>query len=134
MGDDTYLFEAGDDAGVVSTATDSEGNNTVQLTGGALKDMQLNGSDSAWLLRYTKDDSVQLNGSFKVQWGGRSHTLAEFAKAIADASKPDTSATARQQRAQRRQAIAKRQRHGSWCPWCCPSPRPPSAIPMPTTS
>ena len=90
VGDDTYLFEAGDDAGVVSTATDSEGNNTVQLTGGALKDMQLNGSDSAWLLRYTKDDSVQLNGSFKVQWGGRSHTLAEFAKAIADASKPDT--------------------------------------------
>ena len=90
VGDDTYLFEAGDDAGVVSTATDSEGNNTVQLTGGALKDMQLSGSDSAWLLRYTKDDSVQLNGSFKVQWGGRSHTLAEFAKAIADASKPDT--------------------------------------------
>ena len=75
---------------MVSTATDSDGNNTIELSGGALKDMQLTGSDSAWLLRYTKDDSVQLNGSFKVQWGGRSHTLAEFAKAIADASKPDT--------------------------------------------
>ena len=32
---------AGDDAGVVSTATDSDGNNTVELSGGALKDMQL---------------------------------------------------------------------------------------------
>ena len=90
VGDDTYLFDAGDDAGVVSTANDSEGNNTVELSGGALKDMQLTGSDSAWLLRYTKDDSVQLSGSFKVQWGGRSYTLAELAKAIADATPPDT--------------------------------------------
>ncbi|MBH1977406.1 MAG: putative Ig domain-containing protein [Comamonadaceae bacterium] len=89
-GDDTYLFDAGDDAGVVSSATDSEGNNTIELSGGALKDMQLTGSDSAWLLRYTKDDSVQLSGSFKVQWGGRSYTLAELVKAIADASGPDT--------------------------------------------
>ena len=89
-GDDAYLFDAGDDAGVVSTATDSDGNNTVELSGGALKDMQLTGSDSAWLLRYTKDDSVQLSGTFNVQWGGRKYTLAELAKAIADANQPDT--------------------------------------------
>ncbi|MGP1680952.1 MAG: calcium-binding protein, partial [Giesbergeria sp.] len=89
-GNDTYLFDLGDDAGVVSTATDSEGNNTVELTAGELKDMALTGSASNWLLRYSQQDSVQLNGTFTVQWGGRSYSLAEFAKAIENAKQPDT--------------------------------------------
>jgi hypothetical protein len=43
----------GDDKGVVSTITDVDGANVLQLSGVQLKDMALSGSAGNWLLRYS---------------------------------------------------------------------------------
>ncbi|GKS84254.1 putative Ig domain-containing protein [Acidovorax sp. SUPP1855] len=84
-GNDVYVFAPGDDAGVISRVDDRNGTNTVRLTGGALADMRLNWSDEEgrWTLRYSRTDTVQLSGDFRVEWNGQTYAMADFAQAIA---------------------------------------------------
>lgn len=80
--DDTYWLTLGDDAGVVSTITDADGANVLQLSGVQLQDMSLSGSGNNWLLRYSLDDTVQLNGSFIVNINERSYSLDALQEAL----------------------------------------------------
>jgi Ca2+-binding RTX toxin-like protein len=85
VGDDTYVFAKGDDAGVVSVVNDTEGANTLSISGSALDTMELTGSDTEWTLRYSQNDTLQLNGNFQVKWAGQSYSMTEFVQVLKDA-------------------------------------------------
>src|SRR5690606_30777561 len=77
-GRDTYYFSIGDDAGVTSVVNDGSSSNLVVFTDAALFDIVITGSDTSWLLQYSANDRVQLNGEFEIQIGGKRYTPTDL--------------------------------------------------------
>ncbi|WP_331351723.1 calcium-binding protein [Cellvibrio sp. UBA7671] len=84
IGFDTYRFSVGDDAGLTSEVTDSSASNLVALNDAALGDMDLKRNGSGWLLSYSANDHLQLNGQFFVRVGGVQYTLTDLFNVLAE--------------------------------------------------